>query len=75
MQFVISDPQLDKDGHAIVWVQATPTFCLDYIECIATDEADHSEMNTSRLITDVTGTQYLNAMIGSTFQALPVLNM
>ena len=57
VQFVINDPQLDKDGYAIVWVQATPTFCLDYLECIATDEVDHSATTASRLITNITGMQ------------------
>ena len=55
VQFVINDPQLDKDGYAIVWVQSTPTFCLDYLECIATDKADDSTTTAGRLITNVTG--------------------
>ena len=50
VQFTMSNP----DDSEFVWVQSTPPFCQDYLECTATDETGNST-SAGKLITGITG--------------------
>lgn len=50
VQFTMSNP----DGSDFVWVQSTPPFCQDYLECTATDDTG-SSISAGKLISGITG--------------------
>ncbi len=53
-EFIIDDPFLDEEGYAVIWVQATPTTCMDHLECSVVDDSG-DEGVTGMVITNTTG--------------------
>ena len=58
--FEIYDPYLDSERQSVVWIESTPTYCLDYIECQVLDVLTTDEGVSSLLITDIYGKQLNN---------------
>ncbi len=52
---MIGDPFLDEEGYAVIWIQATPISCMDYLECTVADTTGGTGV-AGRLVVNASGT-------------------